>query len=200
MAFEQVTKERGSTDIRISLRRSIGIGVSKAAVETHFEDVSTVALYYDDEQNLLGIEPTPDGDDQSDFALTRTHETGTITPHTFLRDHGLVPQVTTYYTTEWDDDRGMLVADLTDVTGTHGTIEEQSATAANTPPDPDRTDVTDGEDVLEYEAQMRRKRGLPPLDSNDTENAEPEADDHDDEAPTGLDALMPTETDGEGDD
>jgi hypothetical protein len=48
----------------------------------------------------------------------------TIAPQAFLETYDLVPDVTTQYNPEWDDDEDLLVIDLDDPMDTYGTADE----------------------------------------------------------------------------
>ena len=54
-----------------------------------------------------------------------TESSAGITPSSFMKRHDLVPDVTTRYEVEWDDDEEMLVADLTVEAGTYGSADEE---------------------------------------------------------------------------
>lgn len=126
MAFEKVQKtgQGGSTDEPlISLRKSGGIGVNSAATEEYLSDAEFVHLYFDEDNDRLGIKPV-DEEDGNTYKVNMTESSAGITPSSFMKRYDLVPDVTTRYEVEWDDDEEMLVADLTAKAGTYGSPDE----------------------------------------------------------------------------
>ena len=135
MAFEKFDESgagRGrptGTEPMISLRRSASIGVNRAAVEQFFEDDEGAVMYYDEDENRIGIEPVADKDaDEAAYTVSITDSGGTIAPKAFLERYDLVPKITTQFDPEWDDedDRSLVVLNLDDPTGTYGSSESES--------------------------------------------------------------------------
>ena len=127
MAFEKVQKtgQGGSTnEPLISLRKSGGIGINSAATEEYLSEAEFIHLYYDDENNKIGIKPV-DEQDENTYKVNMTESSAGITPSSFMKRHDLVPDVTTRYEVEWDDDEDMLVADLTAEAGTYGSADDE---------------------------------------------------------------------------
>lgn len=87
----------GSTEPKISLRKSGSIGINKAALEEYFEDAEGAVMYYDEDENRVGIEPVDDADQEDTYTISRSNDTGAITPSAFLNRHNLVPEITTQY-------------------------------------------------------------------------------------------------------
>lgn len=132
MAFEEVKKEgRGSSsnEPRVSLRKSGGIGINSAAMEQWFEDATHVKVYHDEENNRIGLQPFQEEVENS-FKINRTEgsegstASGGVTPSRFLNENQLVPDVTTRYEADWDEDEGMVVVDLSESKGTYGSPDE----------------------------------------------------------------------------
>jgi len=122
MPFEQVEKAgRGgsATEPLISLRKSAGIGLNSVTMEEHFEDADYVQVFYDEANEKLGLKPAEE-DDENVFKINRTASSGGVTPTNFLNTYGLVPEVTTRYRVEYDEDEDLVVADLTESAGTYG--------------------------------------------------------------------------------
>ena len=127
MTFEKVQKrgQGGSTnEPLISLRKSGGIGVNSAATEKYLSDVEFIHLYYDEENDKIGIKPVDEADENT-YKVNMTESSAGITPSSFMKQYDLVPDVTTRYEVEWDDDEEMLVADLTVNAGTYGSADDE---------------------------------------------------------------------------
>jgi hypothetical protein len=127
MAFEQVKKAGqggGSTEPMLSLRKSGGIGINSAAMEEHIPDAEYAELYFDEDNNKIGVKPV-DEESEDIFKINQTESSGGITPTNFMKRHDLIPEVTTRYEVSWDDDEEMLVADLSEgEIGTYGSPYE----------------------------------------------------------------------------
>lgn len=132
MAFEKFD-ESGSgrgrtpgTDPMISLRKSGSIGVNQAALEEYFEGADGAVMYFNDEDNQVGIEPVEDTDaDEAAYTISRSDSSGTIAPKAFLKKYDLIPEVTTQYDPEWDDDHELDILDLDEPTGTYGSPDDE---------------------------------------------------------------------------
>jgi len=113
------------TDPKISLRKSGSIGVNQSALEEYFEDDDGAVLYYDEEENRVGIEPVADKDaDEAAYTVSKTDSGGTIAGQAFLERSDLQPDITTQYVPEWDDERGFVVIDLDEPAKTYGSPDE----------------------------------------------------------------------------
>lgn len=128
--FEETARGRGrpaGTDPMISIRKSGSLGINETALEEYFNDDEAVVLYYDDESNRVGIEPVADkGADDAAYTISKTNSGGAVTPKAFLEQYELIPEVTTQYEPEWDDDEELIVIDLDDPIGTHGSPESDT--------------------------------------------------------------------------
>ena len=126
--FEEAGSERGrppATDPMVSLRKSGSIGINRPALETYFVDDEGAIMYYDGDDARVGIEPVADSDaDAAAYSVTKTDSSGTIVPKTFLEEYDLVPEVTTQY--EPDRDEDLIVVDLDDPIGTHGSPDDEA--------------------------------------------------------------------------
>lgn len=127
--YEDTGRGRGrpaGADPMISLRKSGSIGVNGAAVEEYFDGLDGAVLYFNEEENQIGIEPVEHADaEDAAYTVSKTDRAGTIAPRAFLEDYDLVPAVTTQYEPDWDDDRGLVVIDLDDPIGTYGDEGEE---------------------------------------------------------------------------
>lgn len=130
MAFEKFD-EAGSgrgrpagAEPMVSIRKSGSIGINQAAIEEYFADEDGAVMYYDEGENQVGIEPVADKDaDEAAYTITKTDSGGTIAPKAFLERYELVPEVTTQFDPEPDDD--LVVVDLDEPTGTHGSPDDE---------------------------------------------------------------------------
>ncbi|WP_255150214.1 hypothetical protein [Halorarius halobius] len=125
--FDEAGSGRGrpaGADPMISIRKSGSIGVNQAAIEEYFVESDGAVMYFDEEQNQVGIEPVDDKDaDEAAYTITKTDSGGTIAPKAFLERFELIPEVTTQYDPELSDD-DLVVIDLDDPTGTHGSPDD----------------------------------------------------------------------------
>jgi hypothetical protein len=131
MPFEKVESSgRGAgAQPKISLRKSGSIGVNNSALEEYFEEGEEyVELYYDAEENRLGLLGLEE-ESESSFTLSRSDSGGSVTPMSFLRGEGLIPDVTTQYspdTQKLNGDTELVVIDLDDPIGTYGSADNDS--------------------------------------------------------------------------
>ena len=127
--FEEAGTGRGrpaGAEPMISIRKSGSIGINQAAIEEYFEDSDGAVMYYDEDDNQVGIEPVADKDaDEAAYTITKTDSGGTVAPKAFLERYDLIPDVTTQYDPELDDDEGFVVVDLNNPTGTHGSPDDE---------------------------------------------------------------------------
>jgi hypothetical protein len=122
MGLEQFRPRKSpeSGEPMISLRKSGSFGINQPAIEEMFDDAESVALYYDEEENLVGFEPR-DSDDDDAYVLTDAESGGSITAMAFVNRYGLQPELTTRFIPEEDDE--LVVIDLDEPAGTYGTPE-----------------------------------------------------------------------------
>lgn len=123
MGFEQFQpRDRtGTSEPTISLRKSGSFGLNEAAVEEYFDGAEAVALYFDPDENMVGMEPRDDNDDDA-YVLTRGESGASVTAMAFVNRYQLTPKVTTRYIPEEED--GMVVIDIDEPAGTYGQPEE----------------------------------------------------------------------------
>lgn len=112
----------------ISLRKSGSIGINRLAMEEHFEDVHGAIMYYDEDDNRVGIERRDDPDDDAAYTISRTNETGSIVPIAFLREYDLIPEVTTQYEPKVEtinQNLELVTFDLDEPIGTYGSPDDE---------------------------------------------------------------------------
>jgi hypothetical protein len=128
--FDEAGRGRGrpaGTDPIVSLRKSGSVGVNQATLEEHFDGEDGAVMYYDDDANQIGIEPVEDKDaDEAAYTVSKTDSGGTIAAQAFLEEYDILPDVTTQYEPNWDDDRGLVTADLDDPHKTYGSPDSDS--------------------------------------------------------------------------
>lgn len=114
MGFEKFEKGsfRGTGAPQVTLRKSGTIGISKAAVDEHIPDSDGAVLYYDDEEGRIGIEPVDVEDDPDAYQISFNEGSATVNGSSFMKRFELVPEETTAYEPEWDDDQELLIIDL----------------------------------------------------------------------------------------
>jgi len=126
--FDEAGSGRGrpaTTDPMISLRKSGSVGVNQAAVNEYFDDNDGAVLYYDEEENRIGIKPVSDNEaDEAAYTVSKSDSGGTIAGTSFLKKYDLVPEITTQYDPIWDEDEELVVIDLDSPLGTYGSPDE----------------------------------------------------------------------------
>ncbi|WP_435196374.1 hypothetical protein [Natronomonas sp. EA1] len=128
--FEEAGSGRGrpaGTEPMISIRKSGSIGINQAAIEAYFEESDGAVMYYDEDEHHVGIEPVADKDaDDAAYTITKTDSGGTVAPKAFLERYELIPVVTTQYEPTLLEDDGLVVIDLDEPIGTHGSPDDES--------------------------------------------------------------------------
>lgn len=94
----------------VSIRKSESIDINRASLDEYFGDNDRAIMYYDPDNNRVGIKPVTDTDvDDAAYTVTKSESGGTIAPQTFLEKHGLVPEITKQYEPDRDEEKGLLV-------------------------------------------------------------------------------------------
>lgn len=126
--FDDAGSGRGrpsGTEPMISIRKSGSIGVNQAALEEYFGEDDGAVMYYDEETTRVGIEPVSDKDvDEAAYTVSKTDSGGTIAAQAFLTNYKILPDVTTQYTPDWDDDEDLIAVDLDNPKKTYGSPDE----------------------------------------------------------------------------
>lgn len=129
--FDEAGSGRGrpaGSEPKVSLRKSGSIGVNQAAIEEYFADDDGAVLYFDEDENRVGIEPVADKDaDEAAYTVSKADSGGTIAGQSFLKRYDLLPDITTQYRPEWDADSDLVVIDLDDPLKTYGSADDDSA-------------------------------------------------------------------------
>jgi len=114
----------GSTAPKISLRKSGSLGINNNALEQFFEDSEAAVMYYDEEENQVGIQPLESkDDDENAYTISKSDSGGSITPSAFLKRYDLIPDITTQYTPEAkavNQNLELVTIDLDNPIGTYG--------------------------------------------------------------------------------
>lgn len=118
-AFEPASSD--SFDYFVSFRRTGTLGISVDAFEQHFEEADKVAVYWNEEDEVLAIK-TAEEDAVNTYRLTRTDSGGGATVHLtpWLKAHSRIPEETLQFKAEWDSEYEMLTADLTQTPSVYG--------------------------------------------------------------------------------
>jgi hypothetical protein len=99
----------------------------QAAIEAFFKDDDGAVMYYDEDTNQVGIEPVADKDaDDAAYTVSKSDSGGTIAPKAFLERYDLIPEVTTQYDPEWNDDESLVVLDLDEPKKTYGSPDDEA--------------------------------------------------------------------------
>ena len=132
--FEGGGRGRSSSGPMISLRKSGSIGINGAAMVEYFEDAEAAVMYYDEDDNRVGLERVDDTDADGAYTISRTNDTGSVTPSAFLNRYDLVPEITTQFEPELyetDDGVELVTIDLEEPIGTYGSPEEEDEADAD---------------------------------------------------------------------
>jgi len=119
MVFEKFEKNKGGKSgagPRISLRKSGSIGINGKGIKELFNDEKYVTLYYDKENNMVGIKPERK-DSKGTYTLQRRNQSGhggSISATAFMREYDLIPYKTKQYKAQWNESQGMIVANVSD--------------------------------------------------------------------------------------
>lgn len=136
MGFEKIEPtggRAGANEPVISLRKSGGIGINNPALDEFFEDAEAAELHYNEEENQLALKPVEEKEPDN-YTLTRSDSGGSVTPKGPLKRLDLIPEITTRYEPEWDDDEELVVISLDDEIGTYGSPrseEDESGSGAS---------------------------------------------------------------------
>lgn len=128
MPFEKYENQGQRTGSpMISIRKSASIGINSAALSEYFDEEDEHAeIYYDDEENRVGLRPLSEPSDAS-YSLTRTESGAALVPSSFLKSHNLIPEVTTQYKPQIVEADGvdLVTINIDDPIGTYGSPDEE---------------------------------------------------------------------------
>lgn len=153
MALEKIGgSSRGTSQPKISLRKSGSIGINSAAMEEYFdEDEEYAEVYFEREtEDQLGIAGKEEETEKS-YKITRSNSGGTIAPTSFLKNNDLVPEVSTHYKpyTKRHGSVELVMIDLDEPIGTHGSSDDE--------PDKPEQNVITEEDAEEAGLEVEEK-------------------------------------------
>lgn len=128
MGFEKFQKHSGTgggSQPRISLRKSGTIGISGAAMMQYFEDSDGAVLYYNEEDNQVGVQPADKEDSDAYTLQTNSNSNGgSLNAAAFLKQYNLTPEQTTQYPVHWNEDQELAYIDLNEQGTVYGNTEE----------------------------------------------------------------------------
>jgi hypothetical protein len=114
MGFERFTESGRSFKARISIRANGQIGLSHGAVSKFGLDrYQYVVLFYDKETKQIGIQPTNDAEEKGAYRLNVKGSGATISALAFMDYFGIDHEKAEKYSAHWDDERAMVIIDLT---------------------------------------------------------------------------------------
>lgn len=161
----------------ISLRQSASIGINQPALDEFFEDANAAVFLFDETANLVGIDPVENKEDHPGaYTITRTESAASIAPAAFLREHDLVPENTTRYHPEWDEDQEIILINLDDSVGVYSPSDESSEENTNHQEDDD----ADNEKAIVKGGDEENEASNASQENN--EKSEDEETDHEDTA------------------
>lgn len=131
MPFEEYDRKPAqgkthNTEPKVSIRQTNSIGINKAALDKHTDDETHVKLLFNEDERLLGIKPVESlNNNPNAYTISQGDDSGggTVTPTSFLRHYDLIHENTIHYEAQWDDDREMIVVDITNEITKYGCRE-----------------------------------------------------------------------------
>lgn len=99
MPFTKVKKGEfggGNSQALISIRKSESIGINEPSLAFFDDDVEYIVIYHDLEANELSFVPD-DGSDEDAYKLSVSNNSATLGCSSYLKEYGLVPDITTRY-------------------------------------------------------------------------------------------------------
>jgi len=113
MGFEKFTGGGRSYRTRISIRSNGQIGFSQGAIHKFKMDgFSNGILFYDKEENKVGIKLGNDDNEEGACKLQIKPENAAISAKSFLDYYEIPYKETISYEAKWDETHQMIVADL----------------------------------------------------------------------------------------
>jgi hypothetical protein len=124
MPFEKVKSggRVGGTQPLISLRKSGSIGINRSAYEEFFDGEEQAELYYDKENNELGIKALEEETEDS-YTISVTESSASITAMSVMNQYKLTPEITTRFipsTQKINGDTELVVVDMDNPHSTYG--------------------------------------------------------------------------------
>lgn len=122
-------RSSGGVVPKISLRKSGSIGINREALEEYFEGAGAVVMYFDEEENRVGLKPVKDKDaEKGAYTLSISESGASVTPSSFLNKYGLIPEITTQYEPELvtvNQSLELVSIDLDEPLATYGSPDEE---------------------------------------------------------------------------
>jgi len=113
MAFERFTDVGRVFKPRASLRSNGQLGFNHGSVKRfNMDKFSHAVLFFDVENNRVGIKLTNDKDEDGACTLITRGGNGTISARSFLEYYGLTPKKTAQYDIASDKETGYLVIEV----------------------------------------------------------------------------------------
>ena len=113
MAFEKFTEKARSFRPKVSLRSNSTIGLNAPAVTMfNLKDVKCVTLYYDRDENKIGLKPTTNPEEEGAHPLNMSKTGAWVSARRFLDYFGLTTAETKRYEARWDETDKMIIAKL----------------------------------------------------------------------------------------
>jgi len=112
VTFEKFTERKGRFQgPRITVGRSGVLGINQSCYAQFFKGKEKAILYFDKEAGQIGIEPT-DSSESYAYRVRRSKNSKSryISAVSFLKRYGIMPEKTIFYSAEWSDENGFVVA------------------------------------------------------------------------------------------
>jgi hypothetical protein len=128
MGFKKFTKKgdsnSGNSTVgpRISLRKSATVGINNPATQKFFDTANHVELFNDAVNQKVGLHPI-DEETEDSYKVRKSDKEGhgaQVNCRSFLREYDIIPEKTTRYKAEWDDEQELVVINLTDPDNVYG--------------------------------------------------------------------------------
>jgi hypothetical protein len=122
MGFKKFTKKGGKSGgqsnvgPRVSLRKSGSVGFNHATVNEFFDGKDYVECFNDAVNQKVGFHPQSENTKDA-YKVRKSKKEGhgaQVNCKAFLNEFDLVPEQTTRYKAEWDDEQDLIVISLTD--------------------------------------------------------------------------------------
>jgi hypothetical protein len=130
MGFTKFTQKGGgkgggdsTVGPRVSLRKTATMGINNPATQEFFNTADHVELFNDAVNQKIGLHPIVEETSDA-YKVKKSNKEGhgsSVNCRAFLREYDLVPDKTTRYKAEWDDERELVVIDLNNPDSVYGT-------------------------------------------------------------------------------
>lgn len=107
MAYEKFIKQRRIAKDRamITILKFGQFGINKVCTEKYFKKFKYVVMYFDKEQNKIGIQPTNDASNNDAYNINfiKNGTLANISVKTFLKHFGISHEQSISYPATWND-------------------------------------------------------------------------------------------------